>query len=556
MIPNKSRMIQEFSNVLKLQYQMNWKQQMQCYLSTFPTRRFKVLDGDLKNVQSNDLKKKVDAYDEKYEMKVQKVMKGGGMSSIIRHTQKNKKILPRDRIKMLVDKDYPVLEIGMFAGLGMDYGDVCCAGTILSIAKVSGQLCIICTSDATVKGGTIFPIGVKKQLRMQEIAEQNNIPCVYLIDSGGGFLPLQSELFLEGGRVFYNEAIMNSIGIPQICVVAGSCTAGAAYIPTMANEVVMVDKIGTIFLAGPPLVYAAIGEQISDQDLGGAVVHCEVSGCADYKATDEYEAIEYTKDIMSTLNMDKYYKESKHIEEPFYEIKDLSLLSLLRDEGNKLYTRKILSRILDGSRFHEYKPSFGGELITGFARLNGILIAVLANNGCLSEQACLKGTNFVNLCDERGIPMLFLQDIMRHETEVNNIKLIKFQSELMSAVATSKVPKITLIIGNSYGIENYVMCGRSMGPNFLFLWTTSNILFSKYSSKHDLHDTVEQIESYESNDENEILNEDSCYYSSARLWDDGVILPEDSRKVLSLALQACITYKKVGKSSDKSVVRM
>lgn len=517
-------------------------------------RRFKVLDGNLKfsNEEKKSCKEKAQQNQVEYFKKLDFVLAGGGESAIIRHTKRNKKLLPRDRIQRLIDPDYPMLELCPFAGIGLDYGDICAAGNICAIAKISGQLCIIGANDATVKGGTVYPIGVKKQLRMQEIAMQNNLPCVYLIDSGGGFLPLQSEVFPgkeHGGRVFYNEAIMNSEGIPQICLVAGSCTAGAAYIPTMANEVVMVDKIGTIFLAGPPLVYAAIGQQISDQDLGGATVHCDVSGCADYKASDEVEALEMLKDVMSTLNVETHLNEkTSAVEDPFYDQRDLDVLSIARDSNGRLYIRSILSRVVDGSRFHEYKPTYGVELLTGFAHVNGILVGIVANNGMFTPQACLKGSNFVSICNERGIPIVFLQDISKDHDEGKNPELIKYQSEFMSAVATSKVPKITIVLGDSFGVGNYIMCGRSMGPRFLYLWPTAKI-------------SLDHTENMKENstfygEQDQIDNSISCYYGSGRIWDDGVILPEKTREYLTLSLTASLMYKNVDKSSQRNVLRM
>ena len=311
----------------------------------------------------------------------------------------------------------------------------------------------------------------------------------------------------------------------------------------MANEVVMVDKIGTIFLAGPPLVYAAIGQKISDQDLGGAVVHCEVSGCADYKATDEIDGLERTKDIMATLNMEVFLDQNRHIEDPFYDQKDLSVLSIMRDDEDRLDVRKILSRLVDGSRFHEFKPFYGTEILTGFARVSGVLIGIVANNGKFTPQSCLKGSNFVTLCNERGIPIIFLQDIQIDEG--NGTELIKYQSQLMASVATSKVPKITLIMGRSFGVGNYSMCGRSMGPRFLFLWPTAEISIEQ---KEVMRENVEQY--------TDVDTEANCYYGSSRLWDDGIILPEDTRNVLCLALNACLMYKKVERSSSKNVFRM
>lgn len=514
-------------------------------------RRFKVLDGDLQ-LNVNEKQKYLDLAklsEEVFESKLAQVHAGSSAAAVARHTQKNKKLLARDRIKLLVDSDYPILELSPLAGLGMEYGDVLSAGIVACIAKISGQLCIINANDATVKGGTIYPISLKKQLRMQEIGEQNNLPCVYLIDSGGAFLPLQSEIFVEGGKSFYNEAIMNSKGIPQLCMVAGSCTAGAAYIPTMANEVVMVDKIGTIFLAGPPLVHAAIGQIISEEALGGATVHCEVSGCADYKARNEYDAIETMKDVLSTLNMEEYLPKLSFVEDPFYNQDDLSLLSVMRDEEGRLNTFKILSRIVDGSRFHEYKPTYGVEIVCGFARLGSILVGVVANNGRFTPQACLKASNFVCLCDERGIPLIFLQDILKTDEAEKSVELIKFQSEMMSYVATTNVPKLTIIMGDSFGVGNYAMCGRSMSPRFLFTWPTARVCI-------DYIDDVKIAFGNNEKAKNRLDDQYTAIFSSSRIWDDGVILPKDTRQTLILALTAAMTHKETPKSADKNVVRL
>lgn len=476
--------------------------------------------------------------EQRYKKKLQQIQNGSSSSAIARHTKKNKKLLVRDRIKLLIDDDYPMLELGVFAGLGMDYGDIPSAGNVCAIAKISGQLCMILANDATIKGGTIFPIGLKKTLRCHEIAMQNNIPCFHYVDSGGAFLPLQADIFLEGGRAFFNEAIMNGNGIPQICIVAGSCTAGGAYIPTMSNQVVMVNQIASIFLAGPPLVHAAIGQRISEQDLGGATVHCDVSGVADYKAKDELESIEVAKDVMSTLNLEVYLDEQKHVEEPFYSVEELSILSVSRDEQLRLDIPNILARLVDGSRFHEYKPTFGTELVTGFARLNGILVGIVANYGAFSANACLKGTNFVTLCHQRGTPIIFLQDITGN---VDDPMLIKPMSQLMSSVAVSTVPKITLILGNSYGVGNYAMCGRSMNPRFLFMWPSSRI-------------SIENLENLQQGEEGceDIVEQSDCYYSSGRVWDDGVVLPQHTRQVLTLALNACLIHKPIEKLSNES----
>jgi len=332
-------------------------------------------------------------------------------------------------------------------------------------------------------------------------------------------------------------------------MVAGSCTAGAAYIPTMANEVVMVDKIGTIFLAGPPLVQAAIGQLVSEEALGGATVHCEVSGCADYKAKDEHDAIETMKDVLSTLNLTEFLPELSFVEDPHYDEQELSILSVARDAEGKLDTRKILARIVDGSRFHEYKPTYGEEIVCGFARMGSMLVGVVANNGKFSPQSCLKASNFVCLCDERGIPLIFLQDILKDETAEKSIELVKFQAELMSYVASSKVPKLTVIMGNSFGVGNYAMCGRSMSPRFLYSWPAARVC---------IDDVTDMMTSFEDDEESRdrLGKESSSLYGSSRLWDDGVILPKDTRNVLIQSLIASMTHKETTKSADKSVVRL
>lgn len=503
-------------------------------LSALPKRRFKLLDGELTvpPPQLQQLKESAAVNEREHVAKIQRIKDGASTSAVHRHTVMNKKILARERINLLVDDDYPVLELGVFAGLGMDYGDIPGAGSICAIAKISGQLCMITANEATIKGGTIYPIGLKKTLRCHEIAMQNRLPCFHYVDSGGAFLPLQAEIFIEGGRAFYNEAIMNSEGIPQICIVAGSCTAGGAYIPTMANQVVMVDKIASIFLAGPPLVYAAIGQRISEQNLGGATVHCGVSGVADYKAVDELDSIETAKDIMSTLNMEVYFEEATHVEEPMFNVQELALLSVHRDQLGRLDVPKILARIVDGSRFHAFKPSWGCELITGFARINGVLVGIVANHGPFTSDACQKGANFVTLCHQRGTPIVFLQHITGN---VSDPMLIKPISQLMSAVAVATVPKITIIMGESYGVGNYAMCGRSMSPRFLFTWPTARVAIDKYELYGD------------------VTGESGCYYASSRVWDDGVLLPQDTRDVLKMSLSACLTHQPVERLNTESV---
>ncbi|NXV47925.1 MCCB carboxylase, partial [Uria aalge] len=470
------------------------------------------------------------------------VSKGGGENAILRHTQRNKKLFVRERLKLLLD-DESFLELSPLAGLSLPYGDVPAAGCLTGIGKICGVWCVFTANDATVKGGTIYPIGVKKQLRAQEIALQNRLCSVYLADSGGAFLPLQSELFpdkLHGGRVFYNEAIMSAMRIPQVAVVCGSCVAGGAYLPTMAEEAVIIDKIGTLFLAGPPLVKAATGEDVSPEDLGGARLHSKVSGCTDHFASSEKEAYECIRNVISTLNYDPLPEEVVEHDSPLaYLLAELSYFHL-NFCSKDCISSQILSRLMDGSRFQEFKANYGTTLVTGFGHVEGHLVGVVANNGELSHDASLKGSHFVQLCGQRSIPLLFFQNTAPHTAQPTSISQahsnkLKAQASMMAAVACAAVPKITIVIGGCYGNESYVMCGRSFSPNFLFLWPNARVAL--VDSRH--FSTVPQAgDSDCTGDESELKHlkekleeESSAFYSSARLWDDGVILPQNTRKV-------------------------
>uniref|UniRef100_A0A8D0GAU3 methylcrotonoyl-CoA carboxylase n=1 Tax=Sphenodon punctatus TaxID=8508 RepID=A0A8D0GAU3_SPHPU len=471
-----------------------------------------------------------------------KVIRGGGEKAIFRHTQRNKKVLVRERLKMLLDDGEPFLELSPFAGFDLPYGDVPAAGCITGIGKISGVWCVLMANDATVKGGTVYPISVKKQLRAQEIAIQNRLSSVYLVDSGGAFLPLQAEMFpdqFHGGRVFYNEAIMSAMKIPQVAVVCGSSTAGGAYVPTMAEETVIVDKIGTMFLAGPPLVKAATGEDISPEELGGAKLHSMISGCVDHFAPSEKEAYECVRNIISTLNYEIPSEETLECDSPLYSADEL--LGLAPQEyGYTLPIKLILSRLIDGSGFQEFKANYGTTLITGFACIEGHLVGIVANNGELMHDASLKGSHFVQLCSQRNIPILFLQNTAPHAMEPANLlqaedhaNRLKAQASMMVAVACAAVPKITLVIGGCYGNESYAMCGRSFDPNFLFLWPNARVCFmdsrsfSTYSQENDCRAGESELNHLRE----KLEEESSAFYSSARLWDDGVILPQSSRKV-------------------------
>ncbi|KAI1236921.1 putative methylcrotonoyl-CoA carboxylase beta chain, partial [Lamprotornis superbus] len=454
------------------------------------------------------------------------VKKGGGENAILRHTQRNKKLFVQERLRLLLDHE-DFLELSPLAGLDMPYGDVPAAGCLTGIGRICGVWCVFIASDATVKGGTIYPIGVKKQLRAQEIAMENRLLSVHLVDSGGAFLPLQSELFpdkLHGGRIFYNEAIMSAMGIPQVALVCGSCVAGGAYVPTMAEESVIIDKIGTLFLAGPPLVKAATGEDVSPEDLGGARLHSQVSGCSDHFAASEDEAYECIRNVVSTLNWEPVPEGDREPDSPLYSPEELLGLAPL-NYSCTLPVKLILSRLVDGSRFQEFKAAYGTTLVTGFGHVEG---------------------HFVQLCGQRGIPILFLQNtapqpagpasISQAEAHSNRLKA---QASMMAAVACAAVPKITIVIGGCFGSDSYVMCGRSFSPNFLFLWPNARVAlvdsqhFPTVPPAGDC--TGEELELKQL--KAKLEEESSAFYSSSRLWDDGIIQPQDTRKVIAQCLE-------------------
>nr|XP_038039017.1 methylcrotonoyl-CoA carboxylase beta chain, mitochondrial [Anas platyrhynchos] len=536
------------------------------YAKTYP-----VLDGRVLSVYRHVFEENLrnsEAVVKRYSELLELVSKGGGENAILRHTQRNKKLFVRERLKLLLD-DESFLELSPLAGLNMPYGDVPAAGCLTGIGKICGVWCVFTANDATVKGGTIYPIGVKKQLRAQEIAMQNRLLSVYLVDSGGAFLPLQSELFPDkshGGRVFYNEAIMSAMKIPQVAVVCGSCVAGGAYVPTMAEEAVIIDKIGTLFLAGPPLVKAATGEYVSPEDLGGAKLHSKVSGCSDHFASSEKEAYECVRNVISTLNYEPLPEEVTEHDSPLYSSDELLGLAP-RDYRCTLPVKLILSRLLDGSRFQEFKADYGTTLVTGFGHVEGHLVGVVASNGELTHDASLKGSHFVQLCSHRSIPILFFQNTAPHAAEPTSISQaeahsnrLKAQASMMAAVACASVPKITIVIGGCYGSESYVMCGRSFSPNFLFLWPNARVAL--VDSRHLT--AVPQAGDSDSTDESELKHlkqrleeESSAFYSSARLWDDGIILPQNTRKVIAQCLQIIEQQKyQVVPSYQHPVIRM
>ncbi|ESP01290.1 hypothetical protein LOTGIDRAFT_111576 [Lottia gigantea] len=400
---------------------------------------------------------------------------GGGEKAIHRHVLKQKKMLVNDRIKCLLDSDSRFLELSVIGGMGMKYGDVPRTGIVTGIGKVCSKYCMIIANDATVKGGSVYPITLKKQLRAQEIAQQNGLPCFYIVESGGAFLPLQAEIFNPGGQTFYNEAIMSSLNIPQLAIVCGSCTAGGAYIPTMAQEAVIVHKSGTIFLGGPPLVKAALGEIVSAEELGGATLHCSTSGYTDYFAENEKEALRMGRDIMESLNIDdkSISGRQKDVIEPQYDINDIP--GFISDDNN-IDIYQVIARIVDDSRYHEFKKMYGTTLKCGFSYLNGYLVGIIGNQGPVTEEAALKGSHFVQLCSERNISLIFLQNTpLTDEHSFESYSLLKAQGKLMAAVSCSMVPKITVKIGNCYGSTHYMMGGKCMSPNFIFSWPNSSL---------------------------------------------------------------------------------
>ncbi|XP_030851644.1 methylcrotonoyl-CoA carboxylase beta chain, mitochondrial [Strongylocentrotus purpuratus] len=476
---------------------------------------------------------------------------GGGEKSMKKHTELNKKIFVRDRLRLLLDDyDNEFLELSSLAGWDMEYGRIPAASNVCGIGKVRGTWCSVSASDATIKGGTSYPITVKKQLRMQEICQQNSLPAIYIIDSGGAFLPLQSEIFPDknhGGRVFYNEAILSAQGISQIAIVCGSCTAGGAYVPTMADEAIIMHKIGTIFLAGPPLVHAATGERVSAEDLGGATLHCRVSGCTDHFASTEEEGFTMGRDSISTLNVTPP-SDPTQWNEPLYSQDEL--LGLVSKTGEvKGQMRKILARLVDGSRFHEFKKLYGPTLITGFAFVRGHLVGITANDGELSHDAATKGAHFAELCQHRNIPLIFLQSVSEDESWAKGDhelmgETIKARAKMAAVVACMTVPKITVMVGSSYGSSSFAMCSSSFDPRFVFMWPNARVGLQHPEEMA----TLAAQESGKPEDEEKLREkfqkQSTAVFASSRMWNDGVIAPEDTRNVLSQCLsivsqQAC-----------------
>ncbi len=486
------------------------------------------------------------------------VRQGGGDAAVARHRARNK-LLARERIERLCDPDTPFLELNTLAAWDMYDGEAPSAGIVTGIGVVEGQECVIVANDATVKGGTYYPMTVKKHLRAQEVGEQNHLPCIYLVDSGGAFLPLQADVFPDRehfGRIFYNQAQMSAKNIPQIAAVMGSCTAGGAYIPAMSDETVIVRGTGTIFLAGPPLVKAATGEEVTAEDLGGADVHSRISGVTDHYALSDEHALAIVRSIVSHLNRRKHIPwEIGESEPPRYDIADL--YGIVPWDARQTYdVREVIARLVDGSRFHEFKALYGTTLVCGFAHIMGQPVGVIANNGILFSESALKATHFIELCCHRKTPLVFLQNItgfmVGRQYEAGGIA--KDGAKMVMAVANATVPKFTVIIGGSFGAGNYGMCGRAYGPRQLWMWPNARISVMGGEQAASTLLTVRQEglaargatlsateqEQFKAPILAKYEAEGNPYYSTARLWDDGIIDPADTRTVLGLGIAAAL----------------
>ena len=488
--------------------------------------------------------------------KVARAALGGGDKARDKHVAKGK-LLPRERIDLLLDPGAPFLELSQLAAFGMYNDDAPGAGVITGVGRISGIDCLIVANDATVKGGTYYPMTVKKHLRAQEIARENRLPCVYLVDSGGAFLPLQDEVFPDRehfGRIFYNQANLSAAGIPQIAVVMGSCTAGGAYVPAMSDETVIVKEQGTIFLGGPPLVKAATGEVVSAEELGGGDVHTRISGVADHLAQSDAHALAIARRIVADLNWHKQGRLDRiEPRPPRYGAEEIYGV-IPADSKKPFDVREIIARLVDDSDFDEFKQNYGTTLVTGFARLNGYRVGIIANNGILFSESALKGAHFVELCCQRGIPLVFLQNITGFMVgkKYENGGIAKDGAKLVTAVACASVPKFTVLIGGSFGAGNYGMCGRAYSPRFLWMWPNSRISVMggeqaagvlAQVKKEQLGDafSAEQEEALKAPVREQYEAQGHPYYASARLWDDGVIDPAQTREVLSLALEASLS---------------
>ena len=488
------------------------------------------------------------------------IEEGGGEEARHRHLGRGK-LLPRERVRALLDPGAPFLELSALAAYGMYDGEVPAAGIITGVGRVMGRECVVIANDATVKGGTYFPITVKKHLRAQEIARENRLPCLYLVDSGGAFLPAQDEVFPDRdhfGRIFYNQATLSALGVPQIALVMGSCTAGGAYVPAMSDESVIVRHQGTIFLAGPPLVRAATGEVVSAEELGGGDVHTRISGVSDHLADNDEHALEIARSVFGNLGphvrtADVLPQDAP--EDPYYDPAELYGI-VSADPRHPYEVREVIARIADGSRMHEFKPRYGATLVTGFARIYGYPVGIIANNGVLFSESALKATHFIQMCCARRIPLIFLQNITgfivgkRYEQG----GIAKDGAKMVNAVANAQVPKFTVMIGASNGAGNYGMCGRAYSPRLLFMWPNAKIsvMGGEQAANTLLTVKLDQLAreggAMAPEEQKEFVRptlekyefESSCYYASARIWDDGVIDPLETRATLALGIAASL----------------
>ncbi len=483
---------------------------------------------------------------------------GGSEAARAKHVARGK-LLPRDRVEQLIDPGTAFLELSGLAAHGMYNNESPSAGIITGIGRVSGTECVIVCNDATVKGGTYYPLTVKKHLRAQEIAEQNNLPCIYLVDSGGANLPQQDEVFPDRdhfGRIFYNQANMSARGIAQIAVVMGSCTAGGAYVPAMSDESIIVRQQGTIFLGGPPLVKAATGEVVTAEDLGGGDVHTRLSGVVDHLATSDLHALKLARDTVARLNREKPHTVVlRDVVPPKYDPQEIN--GIIPADTRKPYdVREIIARIVDGSEFDEFKARFGTTLVTGFAHIHGMPVGIVANNGILFSESAQKGAHFIELCAQRKIPLVFLQNITGFMVgrKYENEGIARHGAKMVTAVATAAVPKFTVLIGGSFGAGNYGMCGRGFSPRLLFMWPNARISVMGGEQAASVLATVkregietrggswtaEEEQAFKTPIREQYEHEGHPYYATARLWDDGVITPADTRRVLGLGLSAAL----------------
>lgn len=525
------------------------------------------------NIQSPDytdrhrsMSELVDDLRRKFEL-----IRAGGTEAARRRHESRGKLLARDRVRLLLDQGSPFLEVGAFAAFEMYDNEVPAAGIITGIGSICGRECMIFANDATVKGGTYYPMTVKKHLRAQEIAADNHLPCIYLVDSGGAFLPRQDEVFPDRehfGRIFFNQTNMSADGIPQIAAVMGSCTAGGAYVPSMCDESIIVRNQGTIFLGGPPLVKAATGETVSAEDLGGADVHSRQSGITDHCADSDEHALSIVRDIVASLNRPKHMSiEARPPQEPLHEA--CEIYGIVPTDLRQAYdVREVIARIVDGSEFHEFKQLYGNTLVCGFAHLMGYPVGIVANNGILYSESALKAAHFIELCCQRNVPLVFLQNIAGFMVgrKYESGGIAKDGAKMVTAVACAKVPKFTVIIGGSFGAGNYAMCGRAYSPRFLWMWPNARISVMGGEQAGNVLTQVRldslKGKSWPKTEQNKfkqsILDqyetEGRPYYSSARLWDDGIIDPADTRTVLGLGLSAA--YNAPAKSTRFGIFRM